>query len=263
MFPVSITRLVALLPDFRPTARWRALVACGLAVLGSCGGTSPDPLPPDDDLRILFIGNSLTYVNDLPGMVERMATAVTGRAPVVQSVTAGDFSLEDHWNRGEAQGAIAADKWDFVVLQQGPSALPESRRLLVEYTEKFAGPIRNVGGRPSLYMVWPDLSRESAWDSVSQSYAVAARDVHGVLFPVGEAIRDARARDPGLTLFAGDGFHPAEAATYLAALVIYARATNRSPVGISAIAHLVDLSPAAIATLEAAAADALVRYPSP
>src|SRR2546425_12489899 len=126
----------------RVLARCRPLVV----LLAACLGSSSEPLPTDNDLRILFIGNSLTYANDLPGLVGRLGLAVEGKAPVVESVTAGGFSLEDHWNRGEAQKAIERDQWDLVVLQQGPSALPESRVLLVDYTRKFAEEIRKVGG---------------------------------------------------------------------------------------------------------------------
>jgi len=250
-------------PPSRVGRGGRALVATGLlAVLVACA-TSPEPLPPDDDLRILFIGNSLTYSNNLPDMVERMAVAVDGKVPIVESVTAGDFSLEDHWNRGEAQAAIRGGKWDLVLLQQGPSALPESRVLLVEFAGKFTEEIRKVGGRPAMYMVWPPASRVAEWDAVSESYATAAREVDGVVFPVGEAFRAALRRAPGLTLFAGDGFHPSATGTYLAAIVIYAQATHRSPVGISAIARMVSLSPGDIEALEGGAAEAIGRYSSP
>jgi hypothetical protein len=234
-----------------------------LAALVACAGTSPEPLPPDDDLRILFIGNSLTYTNNLPDMVERMAVAVDGKVPIVESVTAGDFSLEGHWNRGDAQTAIRGGKWDLVVLQQGPSALPESRVLLVEYARKFTGEIRKAGGRPAMYMVWPPASRVAEWDAVAESYATAAREVDGELLPVGEAFRATLRRAPGLTLFAGDGFHLSASGTYLAAIVIYAQASNRSPVGISALARMVSLSPRDIEALEGGAAEAIDRYSSP
>jgi hypothetical protein len=243
----------------RVLARCRPLVV----LLAACLGSSSEPLPTDNDLRILFIGNSLTYANDLPGLVGRLGLAVEGKAPVVESVTAGGFSLEDHWNRGEAQKAIERDQWDLVVLQQGPSALPESRVLLVDYTRKFAEEIRKVGGRPALYMVWPPASRAADWDQVTESYRTAARAVDGIVFPVGEAFRVALRRDPGLSLFAGDGFHPSSAGTYLAALVIYGQASNRSPIGISGIGGIASLPPGEVEALEAGASEAIDRFSSP
>ncbi len=232
-------------------------------LLAACAGTGPELPQRDNDLRILFIGNSLTYTNDLPAMVRRLGLAVGGKAPVVESVTIPDFSLEDQWNRGDAQQAIRRDNWDFVVLQQGPSALPESRVLLVEYTRKFAEEIRTVGGRPALYMVWPPASRAAEWDQVTESYVTAAREVSGVVFPVGEAFRAAHRRDPGLALLGGDGFHPSTSGTYLAALVIYAQVSQRSPIGMSSAARIVSLPTGQVDALERGAAEALAQFSSP
>ena len=108
------------------------------------------------------------------------------------------------------------------MLQQGPSSLPESQANLREYTRRFAEEIRKSGGVPALYMVWPESSRPKAFDAVSQSYAAAANDVNGILFPAGEAWRAAWRRDPKLKLYADD-LHPTAAGSYLVALVMYER----------------------------------------
>ena len=94
-------------------------------------------------------------------------------------MTANNFSLEDHWNQGNARAAIAKGGWSVVVLQQGPSALPESRVLLRDYSKRFAAEARKAGARTALYMVWPSKARARDFDDVSESYALAARDVAG------------------------------------------------------------------------------------
>ena len=172
-------------------------------------------------LRILFIGNSLTYANDLPALVCGLARSA-GRQAVCESVAKPDYSLEDHWNERDARAAIARG-WDVVVLQQGPSALPESRRLLIAYAKRFAAEIRKAGARPALYMVWPSQARRGDFPGVSQSYAAAAKEVDGLLLPVGDAWRAAWLADATLPLYASDGLHPSASGTYLAALVIYAQ----------------------------------------
>ncbi|MDP3719178.1 MAG: SGNH/GDSL hydrolase family protein [Acidobacteriota bacterium] len=187
-----------------------------LLVLSLLGTMQPAP----DPLRILFVGNSLTYQNDLPGMVCTLARAA-GRPVVCESVAKPDASLEDHWHSGEARKAIAAGRWDIVVLQQGPSALPESRRLLIEYTKRFDAEIKQAGARTALYMVWPSQSRRGDAEGVSQSYRAAAKAVAGTLLPVGDAWREAWAIDRNLPLYAADKFHPSGSGTYLAALVAY------------------------------------------
>ena len=246
-----------------PAQHWRfpTIVSGMLAALVACGSTSPGP--PDHPLRMLLIGNSLTAANDLPGMIQRLGQGIDGRTPTIQSVTFGNFSLEDHWNRGDAQEAIAGGPWDIVVLQQGPSALPDSRVLLVEYATKFAAEIRRAGARPAMYMVWPESSRATVWDEVTQSYVEAARAIDGLLFPAGEAFRSVVRPTPGLEVLSSDGFHPTPEGTYLAALVIYAQAVGRSPVGMSGIAHIVDFPLAEINALEAAAANAIRLFATP
>lgn len=234
-----------------------ALFVLGVALAtASCGSTAVEPAP-DPTLRILFIGNSLTYANDLPGLVEHLARSDPSRDVVVSSVAFGDYSLEDHWNRGDAQRAIAGARWDFVVLQQGPSALPESRALLVDYVRRFAGEVRKVSGRTAIYMVWPPMDREAEWGEVTASYAAAASAVNGLLMPAGEALRAVRAAHPDITLFEGDQFHPSPAGSYGAALVIYARAAGVSPVGLTAMAGGSTLPAAQVAALEAGAAEAI------
>ena len=178
--------------------------------------TFAQPAPPS---RILFIGNSLTYTNNLPARVCALARGA-GRNAVCESVAKPDYSLEDHWNERDARRAIARG-WDVVVLQQGPSALRESRVLLVEYAKRFDGEIRKSGARTALYMVWPSQSRRGDFEGVSQSYTAAAKSVGGLLLPVGDAWRNAWSIDPSLALYGNDGLHPSSMGTALAAIVIY------------------------------------------
>ena len=183
--------------------------------------TQPSPT------RILFIGNSLTYANDLPAMVCGLARSA-GRQVTCDSVAKPDYGLEEHWNDREARQAIARG-WDVVVLQQGPSALPESRRLLIHYTRRFDAEIKKAGARTALFMVWPSLARRGDFPGVSQSYAAAATDVKGLLLPAGHAWRAAWASDSKLPLYGPDGFHPSSMGTYLSALVIYEQIFAASP----------------------------------
>ena len=177
--------------------------------------------------RVLFIGNSLTRANNLPGMVAAMSVAV-GQQLECERVTFEGYSLEDHWNEGTAKRTIARGGWSTVVLQQGPSALPESRVLLVEYARRFDAEIRRVGARPALYMVWPTTARRFDFEGVKTSYQAAAKAIDGLFLPAGEAWRRAWQLNEHLALYEVDGLHPTVSGTYLAALVITARLTGKS-----------------------------------
>jgi len=185
------------------------------------------PTPPQ---RVLIVGNSLTDFNDLPGMVAAISRrGAAAPALEVEAVTLPNASLEDHWARKEALRALERGGWDFVVLQQGPSSLPESRANLVAWTKRFAKRIRAAGARPALYMVWPAAARSGDFPGVAASYAAAAKAVDGLLLPAGAAWRAAWRRDPELPLHGPDGFHPSPLGTYLAALVIESALTGRPP----------------------------------
>lgn len=187
-----------------------------------------------DRLRVLFIGNSLTYANDLPGIIQALAEASRQPPLVYQSVAFPDFSLEDHWNRKDAHRALLKSRWDYVVMQQGPSASSEGRALLLDYTRRFAAEIHRAGGKPALYMVWPFASRMQDFKGVSESYRQAAETVDGLVFPVGEAWLIAWRMNPEIKLYSEDGFHPSMAASYLAALVIYEQLYHQLVVGLPA-----------------------------
>jgi hypothetical protein len=175
---------------------------------------------------VLFIGNSLTATNDLPSRLRELSIAA-GDALETSAVALPNYSLEDHWQRGDAARAIGRGGWTFVVLQQGPSALPASRVLLVDYTRRFDAQIRAAGGRTALYMVWPADRRRNDFPEVSASYAAAAAAVGGVLLPVGDAWQAAWRENPRLPLYGDDGFHPSRLATALAAVVIYERLAGK------------------------------------
>ena len=142
-----------------------------------------------------------------------------------------DFSLDDHRQAGDASRAIAGSRWDVVVLQQGPSSLPESRQQLLASARAFAAEVRRAGARPAFYSVWPSAPRRGDFPRAIESYAMAARETGGILLPVAAAWQEAWKRDSTLELYSPDGLHPSEAGTYLAALVIHATLTGQSPVG--------------------------------
>lgn len=187
---------------------------------------------PKDGRRVLFVGNSFTYSNDLPAIVEALAAA-TGQKPFVhESVVYGGYSLEDHWNDGQAMSAIGKGGWEIVVMQHGPSAW-DGRPTMYEYAPRFAKEIRRVGARPGFYMVWPEKGRLGTdLDRCSETYRTAAEMVDGLLFPGGEAWREAWKLDPDLPLYSFDELHPSKTGSYLVALVMYEQIYKKSPMGL-------------------------------
>ena len=228
---------------------------------------NPEQPMSNDSLSVLFIGNSLTYSNDLPALVEALAKATGERRFVYKTVASGGVSLEDHWNQGAVRKTIAQGGWDVVVLQQGPSALPESRALLIKYCRKFAEDIRRAGAKPALYMVWPATDRFNDYDRVSESYRLAAEDIGGMLFPAGEAWRAGWRRDSKAAFYSRDGLHPSVLGSYLTALVIYEQLYGTLPASLprklnvqSRSVRNIELQPEQLELLRAAAQEANQQF---
>ncbi len=234
------------------------MLACVGLVVG-CGSTAP--APPDDGLAVLFVGNSLTAANDLPGMVASLARAAGIERFRYESVAPGGYSLEDHWDDGRAVEALESARWDLVVLQQGPTSLESSRLNLLEWAPVFADKIREQGARPGFYMVWPPLGGD--WDGSTRAYTDAALATDGQLFPAGEALRAMHGAEPGLSVFAADNFHPSRAGSYLAALVIVGSITGRSTVGLSLHRPVADIPSSHATSLERAADQAIAEFGIP
>jgi hypothetical protein len=205
----------------------RLVVLVGAVLMGtgvSCGNSVEPALT--GGIRVLFIGNSLTYVNNLPGTLSALALSA-GDTIQVRMVAEPNFALIDHYVGGSnALGEIDSGRWNFVVLQQGPSTTPINRDSLILTAKLFEPRIRAAGATPALYMVWPTLDRFAFFDAARVSYQMAATAVNGIFLPAGRAWVTALESDPGLSLYDADGLHPSPLGTYLAALVIYERLTG-------------------------------------
>jgi len=227
--------LVSSLPICR-LACWRPLLrqlVLSLAVVlaAGCSATAPEDEIPEG-YNVLFIGNSLTYTNNLPLMVEYLAPTVGGEPLHVGMIAFPNVALEDLWNAGDARTALASGNWDMVVMQQGPSSLPENQAHLATWVGRFAEEARTNGVEPAVLMVWPPEGSDATFQAVVSSYANAADAASATLFPAGAAWFDLRSRNSPIDPYGPDRFHPSVEGTYLAALTVAAHLRGRSAVGL-------------------------------
>lgn len=250
-------------------ALMRSRVSCAVALIAFAGAACISPLggyePPGarGSQRVLFIGNSHTRLHDVPSLVEGIARLAGDRELQVARVALDGYSLQDHAADGRALAALQRQGWEYVVLQQGPSSLPENRAHLRTWAEHFEAPIRAAGATPVLYQTWPEVSRRALdAENVLLSYREAAGAVGGILAPAGDAMTAAIAESPRPDLFGGDGYHASLHGAYLAALVIYCRISERDPRSLPDIIPYVPTSPSVVRALQRAAHVALTRNPA-
>lgn len=235
-----------------------ALLVAGLA----CDGDALGPLPAGGR-RVLFIGNSLTYENDLPRTIADLARSLDETPLVYRTIAKPNYALEDHWNDGVAT-RIAADGWQLVVMQQGPSSLPQNQEFLRSWTVQLNSAITAAGARSALYMVWPAMQNFSTFDGVRTSYRNAAIAVNGLFIPAGEAWRTAWAADSSLSLYADDLLHPSRLGTYLAALVHFEMLYDRPATDLPDVAVVngrrLDVPAQTVALLQQAAHETVLAW---
>jgi hypothetical protein len=239
-------------------SRCRAVVlACTLSTVAGCLRTGAPTEPQDHhEHQVLFVGNSLTYTNDLPRVFQAISLA-SGYDVGVEMMANPDVALIDYVYNPAAMRELERSAWDFVVLQQGTTSVPICRDTLVLAAQRMDPLIRRNGGVPALMMTWPSASRQHVWNEVYASYALAAQSVDGVFLPVGDAWLEAWKIDSRMPLYGPDGYHPGQAGTLLAAFVLYEKFSGKDareiPAVVRGVSEWIQLTDETIMRLKQAA----------
>lgn len=174
------------------------------------------------EMRVLFIGNSFTARNDVPGLVAWMARA-RGVVMETRLISRGGASLRMHWNKGEAAAAIRDGGYSAVVLQEQSTLPVKSAARMHESVRLFDGVIRGAGARTVLYMTWARRGEPGAQRVIAEAYTSIGREIGAAVAPAGLAWERALAGEGGdgaPVLHDKDGSHPTRAGSYLAACVL-------------------------------------------
>jgi hypothetical protein len=221
----------------RTQLRARALIGLViLSVLAALAGSSCSAVQAalpfsSPSARVLFIGNSFTFVND---GVDQHLTRLD-RSIYTQRLAVGGYTLEDHWNSRTTIEKIHAEKWDYVVLQEQSQTPVVGQSRFIEYAGKLSSEIKSIGAQPVLFMTWerPDSAKYGVTSrNLANAYYKAGSRLGAQVAPAGLAFASALAERPDLALYVNDG-HPTVAGTYLATCVLYATLTGKSPAGLS------------------------------
>jgi hypothetical protein len=193
--------------------------------------------------RVLFIGNSYTYFNNLPQMLVGLAKAAQpAQALEAEMVTVGGATLKRLWEQGEALAAIKRGGWAFVVLQEqstlGNASMVDGKLQIAdpktfhEYARLFDAEIKKAGAQTVFYLTWARQNAPETQVQLTSAYSAIAKELKALLVPVGPAWAVALKKQPQLALHIADKSHPTAAGTYLATCVFYATLTGRTPVGL-------------------------------
>lgn len=194
-----------------------------------------------DSLKVLFIGNSYTSVNNLPQTVQAMADA-DGKYLEYSTSTPGGSTLQQHCNNATTQSLLQQGDWDYVVLQE-QSQLPAFPDSMVEaqfytYAKELDSLVHvyTPCAKTVFYITWgrkngdmvncasfPPICTYDGMDSMlTLRYSQIAHITHAYLSPVGPLWHVIRDQLPNTELYQSDESHPTEAGTFAAACSFYA-----------------------------------------
>ena len=170
-------------------------------------------------LRILFIGNSHTYFNDMPDMVARRFRD-EGVDCEVTMIAHGGWYLEQHAQEPDVRFNILYGHYDYVVLQEHSHPMaPEEKFLRAAKTLNEW--IREAGSTPVIYMTWAKKDEESEQARMTEIHRKAAESIGALLAPVGEHWWDYMRSWPQLAMYYEDGAHASAGGSDFAAKYIW------------------------------------------
>ena len=172
-----------------------------------------------EEIKVLFIGNSLTYTNNLPKLVKKEAKK-KGIKINTKMIAFPNYALMDHWNDGKVQQLIRTKKYDFVIIQQGPSSQNEGRKILIEYGTKLSELSKQNDAKLCYFMVWPSLNYYHTFEGVIKNHSDAAKLNNAILIPVGKVWKNHFDKKNEFQYYGPDGFHPSLLGSKIAAKTI-------------------------------------------
>lgn len=171
-------------------------------------------------MRVLFVGNSHTYFNDMPALFARMCGELTGEKPETAMLAYSGRSLA--WHREEyfaLRFALLRGNYDFCVIQQQAHPFPGEE--VTEASLREILPLCEKGGvRPVLFMTWAEKAHPENAAPMSRCYRRLAAEYGTLLAPVGELFEGFRGSD--IELYWRDGEHASPYGSYLTAAALAA-----------------------------------------
>ncbi|MBC7864382.1 MAG: SGNH/GDSL hydrolase family protein [Bacteroidia bacterium] len=191
-------------------------------------------------VRVLFIGNSYTYVNNLPQLIADLALSKGDRL-IFDQHTPGGYTLKKHSADVITLKKIAAGIWDFVILQcQSQEASIDSAQVatnVLPYAHKLDSLIHAADPcvETVFYMTWgrkngdpsacstysPVCTYAGMQERLCKSYLLMGQLNNATVAPVGSIWREIKNSNPAYDLYESDGSHPSIWGSYIAACTFY------------------------------------------
>lgn len=196
--------------------------------------TNSLPVAEQQAIRVLFIGNSYTYFNDLPWLTQQLAASAKETKKLeTEMVVIGGATLKNHWKRGEALRLLKAKRWDYVVLQEQSTLPITNPQEMYKFATLFDAEIKRVNSQTVFYLTWAKQNQPETQQILTDAYMNIAKELKAKVAPVGIAWQKIQEANLKLNLYSSDQSHPSSIGSFVAACVFYTTFYDNSPVGLS------------------------------
>lgn len=228
----------------------KILVLALMMILGVAGrNVYASSNVPQKTNKILFIGNSHTYYNNMPAIFKELADADNINCEV-SSVTASGYKLSKFADKNDKYGIqvynlLTQYKWDYVVLQENRGTLVESPTQAENAVKTLHSLIKKAGAKMVIYATQPNnigcdftinstklyLTDLQIEQILTRNNFKITNEYEGLIAPSGTNFMRVIQDFPEIKMYNADNLHPTVQGSYLAACTIYHTIFGKTPYG--------------------------------
>jgi len=180
------------------------------------------------DYEILFIGNSHSSKNNLPGLVAMLIEAGLPSKTVHVRVAPGWGFLADHLQDRKTRRLLERQPWTHVILQGQKYSSSGRYSYPTSAAEEWIRRAKLQGAVPVMFPEWPRRGNTEEGQRIHELHLQIVGREPACVAPVGLAWELALRQYPTLDLYARDGNHSNSTGALLTAYVLYEIITGES-----------------------------------
>ncbi|MBR2594842.1 MAG: hypothetical protein IKE06_00785 [Solobacterium sp.] len=187
-------------------------------------------------LRVLFLGNSHTYFNDLPVVFKNLCAAGQPDVEVEADLMAyPGVTFEWHLQQSsQLRFALLHGNYDYMIMQQAAHSPCPSPEQTIKDGKEIIRLAKANGVTPILCMPWAERKYPEHQAIMYNTYQTLSKEAGVTHTPTGYVFERVLNERPDIDMYFVDGEHCSPYGTYTRALSVYSVIFNASPEGLPA-----------------------------
>jgi hypothetical protein len=217
-------------------------IVCFISLLFSLQIVNAQQKEKQDTIRLLLVGNSLVYYNNLAQMIGLITDSSTTKI-IARKSTVGAATFSEHWlsKRGlKTKDIITTNKFDAIALQDNSMAAIESKDSMFYYGNLLSQLVKKKNAKLLFYNTFVNDTTPSKQPIVDAAYTELAVRNDGTVVPIGPCFTRAKELNPKISLHYKDHRHPSELGSFLAALAFIKTLNGTLPKGYPTVYNYLD-----------------------